>query len=256
MATRCFTARCASTWRTQRAGTNFPGVTMFSTQEQRRFWARVKRQEGGCWEWQGARFEHGYGAWKLKQKMLKAHRVALQMCRPIPFDGAFALHSCDNPPCVNPKHLRWGTARDNMHDVMVRGRRPSQIEDLVGRRFGKLTVVDLASKRPARWHVLCDCGNAKSVAANGLKTGDTKSCGCNKRESMSVVSRARIAAASIAGKRYGSLIVTGLGSVRGRLTYWTVRCACGATKEVQRSSLTHGRTRSCGARTCRQAGAQ
>ncbi|WP_428985700.1 HNH endonuclease [Sinomonas terricola] len=37
-------------------------------------------------------------------------------------DGAHILHSCDNPPCVNPGHLRPGTRFDNMQDKVLRGR--------------------------------------------------------------------------------------------------------------------------------------
>ena len=34
-----------------------------------------------------------------------------------------ALHSCDTPACINPRHLRWGTASENMHDMVSRNRR-------------------------------------------------------------------------------------------------------------------------------------
>jgi len=34
-----------------------------------------------------------------------------------------ALHSCDNPPCCNPNHLREGTQANNMHDMNSRQRR-------------------------------------------------------------------------------------------------------------------------------------
>ena len=39
-------------------------------------------------------------------------------------DGLFVLHSCDNPLCVNPEHLRLGTNEDNMKDKMDRNRQP------------------------------------------------------------------------------------------------------------------------------------
>lgn len=37
-------------------------------------------------------------------------------------DGMHILHSCDNPRCCNPEHLRIGTHQDNMNDKVSRGR--------------------------------------------------------------------------------------------------------------------------------------
>jgi len=38
----------------------------------------------------------------------------------MPEPGLWALHSCDNPGCVNPDHLRWGTELDNIKDAIAR----------------------------------------------------------------------------------------------------------------------------------------
>jgi hypothetical protein len=77
----------------------------------------------GCWLWAGAVNGDGYGLMMIDKGRRPATHVSLELDgRPKPFPGAMALHSCDNPPCVNPDHLRWGTAWDNAQDAVKRGR--------------------------------------------------------------------------------------------------------------------------------------
>jgi hypothetical protein len=57
--------------------------------------------------------------------------------------------------------------------------------NLVGQKFGRLTVHEFAgmNKRyQSMWNCLCDCGNTKRVLGVYLKNGDTRSCGCFKKE--------------------------------------------------------------------------
>ena len=59
-----------------------------------------------------------------------------------------------------------------------------KIDDLSGKRFGRLTVVKRGTNKgeQTRWVCKCDCGNTSVVFASALKNGNTKSCGCLHRE--------------------------------------------------------------------------
>lgn len=83
------------------------------------FWAKVDRRgPDECWEWTTGRERYGYGHSVLGT----ASRVAWELTNgPIP-DGQRVLHSCDNPPCCNPRHLFLGTQLDNVRDMMAKGR--------------------------------------------------------------------------------------------------------------------------------------
>ena len=85
---------------------------------------RVTTTDSGCWEWKQRRHVKGYGLAHIGRRCVRAHRYAYEVwCGPIP-EGMMVLHSCDNPPCCNPDHLRVGTAKDNAQDAILRGRAP------------------------------------------------------------------------------------------------------------------------------------
>lgn len=76
----------------------------------------------GCWLWLRVPTTAGYGMMQINGRHLYAHRVSYELnVGPIP-RGLMILHSCDTPACVNPKHLRPGTAKDNTADSLARGR--------------------------------------------------------------------------------------------------------------------------------------
>ena len=88
-----------------------------------RFWDKVVRRRSGCWEWIGTRNRKGgYGRLKFGGKMAMAHRVAKELATGIAPGDLCVLHHCDNPPCVNPAHLYFGTRADNARDCVSRGR--------------------------------------------------------------------------------------------------------------------------------------
>ena len=129
-----------------------------------RFMAKVCRGDS-CWDWTGARNEHGYGNFRyparrhLKRIESLAHRFAYRaFVGPIP-RGMNVLHRCDNRQCVNPAHLWLGTHEDNMEDMARKGRAAK------GLRSGWYTTGG-ASWRRARGR---SNGNAKLSAETVLE---------------------------------------------------------------------------------------
>ena len=62
---------------------------------------------------------------------------------------------------------------------------PRYAPNLIGKSFGRLTVIDRDENdehRHSRWVCLCSCGNIKTVAARHLRSGNTVSCGCYGKE--------------------------------------------------------------------------
>lgn len=85
--------------------------------------ARLDRSGGpdACWPWTGALTRKGYGQVRWRGRRSRVHRVIAEH-----FIGSvrgwIVRHTCDNPPCGNPAHLRLGTHADNTRDMLVRGR--------------------------------------------------------------------------------------------------------------------------------------
>ena len=95
----------------------------------KRFWEKVNEKgPDDCWEWTAGKNTRGYGQFKiLPSKPALAHRVSYELHKGEIPKGLHVLHSCNNASCVNPNHLRVGTAKENYED---------QLKDL--RQSGKI----------------------------------------------------------------------------------------------------------------------
>lgn len=101
--------------------------------------------QNGCWVWRGPRNHGGYGRVHLRGKRYRAHRVLWQgLNGPVP-EGFEVLHRCDNRSCINPDHLFLGTAADNNHDMVAKGRQVRG-EAVGTRRLTESQVLDVLER--------------------------------------------------------------------------------------------------------------
>ncbi|MBO6243354.1 MAG: hypothetical protein J6O41_02140 [Clostridia bacterium] len=122
------------------------------------------------------------------------------------------------------------------------------IINLVGQRFGRLTVLNRAEKpensksTSAFWLCRCDCGTEKIISGNVLRQGKAKSCGCYNRDSH------KYTTVDLTGKQFGDLTVLCRAdkpeNLKSKGAYWLCKCSCGKEKVM------YGRTLLGGAKSC------
>jgi len=126
---------------------------------------------------------------------------------------------CGNDTVVLGSYLRRGITRSCgcLSKQMAWSTDPV---DLVGQRFGKLTVIARNHTKPGtRWDCVCDCGNTTTVTRGNLTRRGIKSCGCGQHPKLDFV-----------GQRFGHYTVIERHEFSHDLK-WVCRCDCGAVVE-------------------------
>lgn len=119
------------------------------------------------------------------------------------------------------------------------------MQDLTGKTFGRLTVIDHAGEAD-KWLCRCTCGKLVSLSAAYLLSGVKTSCGCKKGRAI-----------DLSGQRFGHLVV--IEPVQKRAAdnsvRWLCKCDCGEFATVSSNKLRMGCSTSCGCQKMKPANA-
>ena len=83
----------------------------------KRFESYIDKTDSGCWLWTGGKNIDGYGCFRLKSIIVKAHRVSYELYVDKIPKHLELDHLCRVEHCVNPKHLEAVTHRENCKRV-------------------------------------------------------------------------------------------------------------------------------------------
>jgi 5-methylcytosine-specific restriction endonuclease McrA len=91
---------------------------------------------------------------------------------------------CGSEKKVRADGLRAGTTKSCGCLQKEKASSRNQLQDISGKRYGRLVVLGIASKEPkkTKWKCKCDCGNICVIFGESLRQSKTKSCGCLARE--------------------------------------------------------------------------
>ncbi len=93
--------------------------------EQKKKWfMRYVEKKDKCWLWKGKKDKYGYAKSRVIKLTWHAHRASYFLFKEDIPKGMCVCHKCDMPSCVNPEHLFLGTQKENVRDMIKKGRKP------------------------------------------------------------------------------------------------------------------------------------
>lgn len=97
-----------------------------------------------CWNWTGCTTKGGYGQFKINGKKYYVHRIVYYLYYGQP--RGIIMHTCDNPSCCNPKHLKDGTQAENLADMVRKGRQ-NRVDKAKGENNGNSKLTEKKVKQ-------------------------------------------------------------------------------------------------------------
>lgn len=206
--------------------------------------------EDDCWLWTGCVISpakpYGRIKWNGKRQRLATH-VSWELATGSPPSSPCVLHKCDNPRCVNPRHLFEGDNDDNVADRVAKGR-------TVSPRGTRSAHAKLTDEQVLEIRVRCASGEKLQSVADSFGVSEAAISHIRRRRSWTHLGgpASRRASVTKAGDRFGRLVaVAELDPIvypgrSSKVRVWLVRCDCGNEKTTRMENLRFGSTRSCG----------
>lgn len=188
--------------------------------------------------------------WKMWEHGIPDSKVIVIEESPIRSTDGHVQWKCQCTLCGNyfiamGKALRNGNTKSDGCYQKIRASLSNR-KDLIGQRFGKLTVLNILPERRNHkivYHCICDCGNECDILAQTLKNGNSKSCGCYRSEELT-----KRFSYDLTNQKFGRLTAlypTHDKSPKNRRS-WFCQCDCGKTSIVRTELLINGHVQSCG----------
>lgn len=124
-------------------------------------------------------------------------------------------------------------------------------EDLTGMKFGYWTALEYVGSKngQAMWSCQCKCGTTKIIRAGSLKSGNSKSCGCQRRKiaiDNGFIQKGTKKIPNLVGNKYGKLTVLSMMPHKiGEHVFWKCKCECGNERIVRATNLYSGKISQC-----------